>query len=121
MTKNNDSKLLKILENIEQRLSKIEQFLLSEILEKSPVLKTKTTSIKSKSYEGVTGGIQLLIDNNFFNKPKSMREVFDELNREGYFYSLQSADTTLRRIFVVKRKILTRIMVDKIWKYVIRK
>lgn len=121
MTKIDDSKLLKILENIEQRLSKIEQTIEEESLEKPSILKSKPVTIKPKSYEGLSGGIQLLIDNNFFSKPKSMREVFEELKREGYFYSLQSVDTTLRKVFVMNRKKVARIMDGKIWKYAIRK
>src|SRR2546425_1364127 len=116
MVRIDDSRILKILENIERRLSKIEQTLSEESPEKSPILKSKSMSMKPKSYEGVIGGIQLLIDNNFFSKPRAMREVFDELKREGYFYSLQAVDTALRRSFIVNRKSLSRIMADKIWK-----
>jgi hypothetical protein len=120
MRKTDDSKIIKILESIEQRLLKIERIVAEDNLEKSSV-KPKSVAIKSKSYEGLSGGIQLLIDNNFFSKPKSMREVFEELKREGYFYSLQSVDTTLRKVFVMNRKKVARIMDGKIWKYAIRK
>jgi hypothetical protein len=113
--------ILKLLKDLDKRITKIEQLLLEGSLEKPPILKSKPVAVKSESYEGLSGGIQLLIDNNFFSKPKSMREVFEELKREGYFYSLQSVDTTLRKVFVMNRKKVARIMDGKIWKYAIRK
>ena len=30
---------------------------------------------KNKTYEGMTGGIQLLIDNKFLNSPKNVDEI----------------------------------------------
>jgi len=80
-----------------------------------------TSSKKSENYKGHAGGINLLLDNGFFNKPKLVTEVQDELKKEGYYYSLQATDTRLRRDLVNRTKILTRIQVDGVWQYVIRK
>ena len=62
----------------------------------------------------------MLIDNGFFSKPKSSKEVHIEMQREGYYKSQKNVDGTIRNVFV-KKKILERSKDDKIWKYVIRK
>lgn len=76
---------------------------------------------KSNNYNGLVGGITLLIDNGFFNNPKTANEVHAELKKETYYYSIQSVDSSLRKIFVSRKKILTRIKENKVWKYVLRK
>jgi len=53
--------------------------------------------------------------------PKSVKEVQEELRKEGYHYSYESVDKLLRVDFMTKRKILTRIKENNVWKYVIRK
>ena len=97
-----------------------------------PYLKTRQTKKQSvssptiaksagKKYVGPSGGIRFLIDNNFFSNPRPMKEVFEELKKEGYYYSLQSVDTTLRRNFVFRKKSLMRTKIGSVWKYVNRK
>ncbi len=87
----------------------------------SPKGKNKDTPQppKNKSYKGLVGGISFLIDNNFFDKPRSVNEVQSELIREGYHYSNKSTDKILRDFQA--KKILTRVDENKKWKYVIRK
>lgn len=79
------------------------------------------TKKKSSNYSGLTGGIRFLIDNNFYNTPKSVKEIFNELKREGYHYSYESVDKLLRVDFHKNNKILNRFKEDKVWKYAIRK
>jgi hypothetical protein len=76
---------------------------------------------KSNNYKGLVGGITLLIDNGFFISPKTANEVHAELKKETYYYSIQSVDSSLRKDFVSRKKILTRIQEGKVWKYVLRK
>ena len=40
----------------------------------------------NKGYRGLAGGIRFLIDNKFFNEPKTTKEIMVELKREGYHY-----------------------------------
>lgn len=105
-------KLKKIIHDHEDRISKLEKTFLEKKMEKPKP--------KKSDYSGTSGGVQLLIDNKFLNTPKSAREVYEEMKREGYYHSTKNVDGTLRNVFV-KKKILQRIKVDKIWKYVIRK
>ena len=84
-------------------------------------IRSKSESESPKQYKGIVGGIQYLIDNNFLNHLHSMREIYEELKKEGYFYRLEAVDTILRRDFVMKKKILVRTQEDGVWKYIIRK
>jgi len=105
-----DSKKIK---ELELRIEKLEKIILGSKIKKS----TKEVS----EYVGLTGGLNLLLDQGFFNKPVLVTEVLDDLKREGYFYSLQAVDTILRRNMVAKKRILTRMKIDGLWQYVIRK
>lgn len=89
-----------------------------------PLIQTthETPVISSNgSYKGLTGGIQFLIDNRFFNQLRSVRETQSELTREGYHYEAPTITQILTVNFTNKRKILKRIKNDGIWKFVIRK
>lgn len=102
----------KRIDSLEKRLEKIEK----------TIFGTKSTRTPSKkSFSGLLGGINLLLENNFFKKPRLVTEIQDELQKENYFHSIQSTDTALRRSFVKSKKLLTRIKVDGIWQYVLRK
>ncbi|MCX6776094.1 MAG: hypothetical protein NT130_04580 [Candidatus Micrarchaeota archaeon] len=103
-----EEELSKILKNHEDRISKIEEI----------VFKKKVTI--TYKHKGLSGGIQLLIENGFLNNPKTVSEISDELKREGYFGDKKSVDKLLRIDYLQKR-VLTRIKIDKIWGYAVRK
>lgn len=103
-----DSKKIK---ELEKRISKLE----------SAVFGIKKSTRGKTDYKGLVGGIRLLIDAGFFKKPVLVTEIQDELQKEGYYFPIQSTDTLLRRDMVNIKKILTRIKVDGVWQYVIRK
>ena len=108
-------KLKKIIQDHEDRISKLEKQITTK------PIKSKSEKTKSEyNYSGTSGGIQMLIDNGFLNKPKSSKEIYDEMQREGFYKSVKNVDGTLRIVFV-KKKTLERFKEDKIWKYVIRK
>src|SRR2546427_12712202 len=98
---------------LEERVSDLEKAVFGS---KKPIIK-KTDD----KYKGLIGGLTLLLENGFFKKPVLVTEVQDELKKEGYFYSIQATDTLLRRSMVKRRKVLTRVKVDGVWQYVIRK
>ncbi len=108
--KNIDSEKIK---ELEKRIAKLEKTIFGT--------KDKSTKNNNNQYKGLRGGIQLLIDNGFFNKPVLVTEVQDELQKEGYYSPIQSTDVLLRRDMVNRQKILTRLKVDGIWQYVLRK
>jgi len=76
---------------------------------------------QKSSYKGLSGGIRFLIGGGFFNTPKSSNETYSELKKEGYYHSIQTVDSTLRKIFVANKKTLTRLQEQNVWKYVLRK
>jgi len=76
---------------------------------------------KQKKYSGLSGGIDLLIDNNFLNKPKDVNEIVSELKRENFHYPKNSIGKILSVDFTKKKRILTRIKEDKVFSYVVRK
>ena len=109
-------KFKKIIEEHEDRISKLEKQFNSKTTES----KSGKTKKGNSNYSGTTGGIRLLIDKEFLNKPKSSKEIHEEMNRKGYYKPIKNMDSALRLGFV-KQKILERVKKDKVWKYVIRK
>jgi len=107
MEKNEIEKMLK---DHEERLKKIESFF----------TKKETPKI-TDDYSGLNGGIRLLIKNDFLDKPKSLKEIQNELKRENYHYSISAVAKALSVYFTKNKKILTRFKEGKIWKYVVRK
>lgn len=105
-----EEKILETLKDHEERIRNLEQYL--------PKQKIKE---KIESYKGLSGGINLLINNNYFNELRSLGEVLEELKREGYHHSKGSLAKMLSVNFVKKKKILTRLKEGKVWKYVLRK
>jgi hypothetical protein len=93
---------------LEERVKKLEERIFIE--KKVP---------KADKFKGLSGGIRFLINNNFFDVPKSVEEIKKELDREGYFYPY----TSIHKIMIdfVKKRTLTRIREADIWKYVTRK
>ena len=104
----------KKIEEIDERLKKIEDILFSK-------QKPSFPSKNKEDFGGLAGGIRFLIKNGFFNAPKSVKEVFDELKREGYYGSISGVASTLSMTFTKNQKILNRIKEGKTWKYVMRK
>ena len=81
--------------------------------------KQKLVLQKIDNYAGLRGGINFLINNDYFTKLKTTNEVQAELKKENYFHSIQSVDKRLR--FLVSKKILTRIKEENVWKYAKRR
>ena len=106
----NEEEINKRFEAIEKRLDLLE----------NKGLKIKKNPGK-KNHKGLAGGVRFLIDNNFFNSPKSLKEIIEELKREGYHYSKSGVASTLSTTFVKSQKILNRIKENKSWKYALRK
>lgn len=103
---------IKKIEDIDERLRKIENIL----------LKSQNKPLKIEgNFSGLAGGIRFLIKNGFFNEPRTLKEVIDELKREGYYGSIAGVASTLSVTFTTSQKIFTRIKEGAVWKYVLRK
>jgi len=100
-------------EKIENRLDRIEN--------KKSEEKGIEKETEKNNYSGLAGGIRLLIKNGFLVSPKEVKEIKEELKREGYHYTDAGITSTLTETFVKNKKILTRINENKRWRYVIRK
>ncbi len=107
----NDEELKQKVMEIESRLAKI------ELLLKEPTRSTKP----NKKYNGLAGGIRLLFDDGFFDSPKTLNEVINELKREGYKLSKSGVASTLSTTFTHKQRVLSRIKDKEGWRYEKRK
>jgi hypothetical protein len=101
----------KAIQNHEKRISKLEKAIFTE----------KAKPKGKREFKGLSGGIEYLISKEFLNTPKSVKEIHNELRKEGYHYQEKSVDKLLRIDFMAKRKILTRIKENNVWKYAVRK
>jgi hypothetical protein len=104
-------KVMERLDNLEARVSSLEKSILT--VKKIPAVK--------KEFTGLSGGIRKLINDGFFNKPKSLREIMDEMRRQMYYYSEPAVNTAVTRDFMKRKGLLTRIGKRSQWKYVLRK
>lgn len=100
----------KRLESLEARISDLERVLSSP---------EKTKTVAKGSSKGPTNAILKLVQEGFLDVPKPVKEIEQELKRQGYYYSLQVIDATLRRMNV--NKVLTRTGKRGQWRYAVRK
>jgi len=100
----------KTIQDHERRISELEKAIF-----------VKKVKPKIEEFKGLSGGIKFLITNGFLSSPRSVKEIHEELKKEGYHYPYHSVDKLLRVDFVTKQKILTRVKENKVWKYVTRK
>lgn len=110
--------LEKRIRELEKRVANLEKKSIESNVRDIPQRKGVENSSK---YKGLTGGINFLIDDNFFKLLRTSREIHEELKKEGYVYRVEAVDTILRRDFVARKKILNRIPEENIWKYGLRK
>jgi len=65
---------------------------------------------KDKAVTGIGKDIlELLINNNFFKTPKTIKEACEKLKEETRFHNPKVVDMTIRKTFVNSKKILKRI------------
>lgn len=102
------------IKNLESRLAKLERAVFQR-----PHRKESRAKAMAGVYNGLTGGIQLLIDHGFFKQPVLVTQVQDQLEEEGYFRPIRCTDAALRRF--VKQKTLDRVKYEGVWQYVLRK
>ena len=105
-----DEETKRILDDHERRISALEG--------KNQKEKKRESN---KDYKGLAGGIRFLVDNKFFNEPKTTKDIMAELKREGYHYTQSGIASTLSETFTKSQKILNRIKDKDGWKYVLRK
>lgn len=76
--------------------------------------KKRTTKSGSKRKDKAVTGVgkdilELLVNNNFFKTPKTIKDACEKLKEETRFYNPKVVDMTIRKTFVNSKKILKRI------------
>lgn len=107
-----DTELNKRMDELEARVAK---------LEGNNSLEEGGEKQQATNYKGLAGGLRLLMNNKFFDQPKTMEDIIAELNREGYYNTYAGVASTLSMTFVRSQKVLTRIKQEGKWAYVKRK
>jgi len=110
---------------------KLAEKIIAQVLELAKLAggKIDTTLVKTlhsqggsqKNTSGATGGLRILVDEEYFDNPKQLPGIIERLKQEGRHYS--SATISMGLLYLVRERILTRFRDkgDKKWKYVIRK
>lgn len=104
-------RVLERLDNLEARVSSIEKS--TATVEKTPTAK--------KEFTGLVGGLRKLYYEGFFDTPMHLKQILDEMERQGYYYSAPAVNTTITRYLMRKWGLLTRIGKRGKWKYVKKK
>ena len=111
-----DEEIRKEFDMVWNRIDRLEKNKMLDSTNKFP-----NQPASSKKMKGIQCGVQEIIDEGFFNKPRSTAETNLELERKGHFGDLKRISTVIRRDFFQKRKILTRVKENGKWKYVLIK
>ena len=110
-----DSKyIIKLLKEQGKKISNIEKILIP-LNKKQGLTKSELKSKKIK-YTGLTGAIFDLTTTSFFNAPKSIKDIEDQLKANAIFYPITNYPDALLRL--VKHKQLRRLKDNNKWKYV---
>lgn len=108
-------KIIDLLKKQDKKISQIDKKLSSHIkTSKSP--KSKTKQKTNGAYSGLAGGIFDLTKSSFFNKPKELKEIIEQLKANAVFYPRTNYPDALLRL--VKNKDLRRLKDKNKWKYV---
>lgn len=99
-------KIRKLLENYGDRISKLEGG------------KAKNTRYQKSTKEGAYGYLLEIKGDGFFNTPKTLKQIVQELGRLGHYYKSTSLTNPLQRL--IRQKKLGRIGKKGKWQYVSR-
>lgn len=79
------------------------------------------TSEKSKLHTGATGGIRLLLSDGFFEEPRKLSQVRNQLKTEGRYYPNPSISMGLLNLVRDRKLIRIQEQGKKTWLYVVRR
>ncbi|CAE6486789.1 hypothetical protein [Candidatus Nitrosotenuis uzonensis] len=108
--------IITLLEKQGKQLSKIEKMLEHKQNKIIHAPKTKSTIAEPEKYRGLTKAIFDLLGDSFFNKPKELKEINEQLKANAVFDPITSYPKPLLRL--IKNKHLRRIKENNKWKYV---
>jgi len=90
MQKENNT-IKKDIQAISKRLERLEKVILSNGSARSQLK-------KNEDFAGATGGIRFLISEGFLEVKRSLSEIRGALEKNGYNYSIQAAQSALNRL-----------------------
>lgn len=105
-------KIFKILNEHGKQLEKIIKLLSSSETQQ------KLQPVKKKNPKSVSGLIERMKDESFFDTPKTLGEIAEGLKQDGYYYKTTSLTNPLRRL--LQKRVIGRISVNGKWAYVKR-
>ena len=109
-----DSKIIiKLLKEQQKHILKIEKKL-DSLTGATPSIKLK--KLQKTTYSGLTNSIFELISDSFFNTPRNLKEIINEMKTRAVFDPRTNYPQSLLKL--IKDKKLRRIKKDKKWKYV---
>ena len=109
LTQNEElKKIQKILKNYENRIKKLE----------GKEVNSEQKHSRKKKPESIMDFLMELKQNNFFNKPKFLKEIMAELAKMGHHYQITSLTEPIQR--AVRQRKLGRIGKTGKWQYVSR-
>ena len=112
------SEYTKILEILEKQNKKIDEILKKiSSTQKENKIKPQKKIVKTKK-ESVFSLIENLKQENFFDTPRSLKEIQKELQKLNYHYEVTSLTNPLQRL--VRQRVLGRILEKGKWAYVKR-
>ncbi|MAQ77343.1 hypothetical protein CL684_02355 [Candidatus Campbellbacteria bacterium] len=82
--------------------------------------KSKKQKIEDKTPTGCIGSIEVLINEGFFEKLRTVSEVVDKLKEEGQPYSRSLVSMNLLNLVKPPKRTLRRIKEEKQWNYIVR-
>lgn len=76
--------------------------------------------LTSSNYSGATGGMRLLIEEGYFDQPRTLQEVMQVMEERGRYYPRPTVAMSLLNL--VRERVLVRTKNNgKKWHYVLRK
>lgn len=112
----NEKIIIKLLKEQGKTLNKIESVLKSFSKNDNLPKPTKQQKSKGKKYSGLRGTLTEMIQDSFFDTPKELKEIMNEMKARAVFYPRTNYPDSLLRM--VKEKQLRRLKENKKWKYV---
>ncbi|MFA6136308.1 MAG: hypothetical protein WC705_03060 [Candidatus Paceibacterota bacterium] len=120
MKNSKKGRVIQVVQEIQVLLEELKKlFSINDVRVKGSLGKGQITN-----YSGASGGIRMLLDDNYFKETRSLSEVTMRLKQEGFNYSKNTVSMALLR--AVQARFLVRLPAEghkgrERWVYVIRK
>ena len=110
-------RVIKLLEEQNKKLNRIEKSLIKDSQESRESVVIPITKSQKKP-TSITSFITFLSKEGFFDTPKTLKEISNELARRGYHYQTSSLTNPIQ--ILLRKRSIGRIIVNGQWAYVKR-